>query len=154
MRARYPCSTLLDSIAQSYTPAMFDVFFKEYEASQKFLIKESDAPALLGSKTFEVWNTKKTKTLNRTHTVTLCPASTSITCTCCKFQNFRILCRHALRPMDILGSYLLLKYNYRTKKICIVPMVCMQYYNALQGFSWESLPRLHSKIDVHRCALP
>lgn len=83
--------------SEIYTRAIFDIFQEELVESSGFLVDKIEDGVI------SKFRVAKVADSNRTYIVTFTASEKRISCTCCLFEFFGILCRHVLRVLFVVG---------------------------------------------------
>jgi zinc finger SWIM domain-containing protein 3 len=99
---------MLNQVEKVYTPKAFELFQNEVEEVPPLSIINCNASQATHTYVVGCFNG------HRTYKITWNPLDQNLSCSCRKFETFGILCRHALKIIDILDIKLILD-EYITK---------------------------------------
>jgi hypothetical protein len=97
-------ASILVQTSKIYTPAIFEVFQAEYEKSLAAYIIDSNRS---NEFSIAIGALVESSTLEEERTVIVNLADQIVTCSCRLFERIGILCRHALKGLDLMNIKLL-----------------------------------------------
>lgn len=124
--------------SEIYTRTIFDLFQEELSQSSGFLMDKIEDGVVSKFRVAEVVNS------SRAYIVTYSADGKRISCTCCLFEFFGILCRHVLRVALLVGivtlpeDYILQRWTRNAKSNILSYEHCsMVQSNCLKVLSWR-----------------
>lgn len=126
-------SRMLRQAANIYTPAVFDMFQKEFELSFDCMVYNSG----MVETTYEYKVTSE-GSLN-VHLVSFNPVDSTLSCSCKKFEFVGIQCRHVMKALDVTNikelppKYFLKRWRKDAKIVSLRDMRGLATYNELKS---------------------
>ena len=124
--------------SEIYTRTIFDLFQEELVESSGFLMEKVEDGMICKFRVAKVADS------NKTYIVTYAASEKRISCTCCLFEFFGILCRHVLRVSLVVGivtlpeKYILRRWTRNAKSNILSYEHCsVVQSNCLGALSWR-----------------